>query len=173
MKPRDVIKIGEIEIYDAGCVPWINVRGAVAYDAETFTPIEASFPNLTAIKSTKPFVIKDEEGVFHKFTGMTYEGTVAPPVSTEQMLKKLIEKFQGALVISTTNTTLVIKEDKLVVAGCGDLLKFIVEFCHHSPYVRQYGFDTFRIIGDQTTAQLRKLSTLEEDWIRNIYKEHS
>lgn len=173
MKPKTVIKIGAIEIYNSDMIPWTNVRGAIAYDAETFDPIERDFPDVTSIKNDRTFVVEDSEGVFHKFLGISYKGVVKPPLSTEQMLKKLIEKFQGALVISTTERTFVIKNDKVVVAGCDDLLKFIIEFCPHSPCIKQYGFDKFRIIGDQTTAQLRKLSALEKDWIRNLYKEHS
>ena len=67
------------------------------------------------------YVESDTPGKLHKFKGVEYLGLVDAPVDHERMLKDLLDKFKGALVLMNGSCTAVIYNDKVIASGCRQL----------------------------------------------------
>jgi hypothetical protein len=172
MKPETVIKIGEIEIRETGENSIAIIPARAVYDVD-FSNRVKHYDYACIVHKCTDFLVKDREGMFHKFSGMTYCGTVKPSPSVEEMVKCLIEKFQGALVVSIADSTVVINGDRVVAAGCKRLYDFILGIIKSPPIIMHSGFYTFHIqLYHGAPGGYFATSEAEKDWITCLYKEH-
>lgn len=67
------------------------------------------------------FVESDVPGKLHKFKGVEYLGLVDAPRDYQKMLKDLLEKFKGALVIFDGQYVMVVHKDTPILSGCSTI----------------------------------------------------
>ena len=85
--------------------PWSSLNGSGNLGASNFLFIES-----------------DDPGKLHKFTGVEYLGLVDAPLDYQKMLKDLLEKFKGALVVYDGANVLVVHNDTPILSGCSSII---------------------------------------------------
>lgn len=71
------------------------------------------------------YIESDTHGKLHKFKGVEYLGLVDAPVDHERMLRDLLEKFKGALILADSNHVSIIHNDKIIATGCKQLMSLL------------------------------------------------
>lgn len=91
--------------------------------------------NKTPIYCTKKcvfYIDSDDPSKLHKFSGMKYMGLVDNPhyVDACSMLREMVKKFDGCLVVFADDTAVLITKTKAIRLGCakvtGDILNHVL-----------------------------------------------
>jgi hypothetical protein len=124
------------------------------------------------------YIESDTHGKLHKFKGVEYLGLVDAPVDHEKMLRDLLEKFKGALVLVNGGFTAVIYNDKVIASGCSQLAAILADGAlgnldHHlytdggnfyklraNPLVSLEMIDVAKSLGDQFIREYERLMKL-------------
>jgi hypothetical protein len=102
---------------------------------------------------------------------MKYEGIAEPPPSSEEMLKRLIERFHGALVVSSGGDAAVVYNDKVITSGCSYIDAVLRNYAN---VVDENGQNKLRYwkIGSYNKKGSPALNTEGTKFIQKLYKEY-
>lgn len=151
MKPETVIQIGNVKIWERNgniiVYPYSSVYDSEFKKMFSGESLYADQLSTGVIPRDPNFLIKDEEGIFHKFNKMEYLGTEEPHVEFNEVLQKLNNKMLNGILVCSKESVVFVKDNYVEFSGPVSIYFIINKFMLLGLVSVLGGLRTYRVGG--------------------------
>lgn len=172
MKPETIIQIGNVKIWERDGDILVCPCSSV-YDSEfkkmfSSESLYADPYDTGVIPRDQNFLIKDEEGVFHKFNKMEYLGIKETHVEFIEVLQKLNNKMLNGILVCSKESVVFVKDNYVELLGPISIYFTINKFMLLGLVSVLGGLRTYRVGGIHPKPGVIAEKNMAD--IREIYK---